>query len=224
MATVESFGTIPAVQSGTSASSTENTAGSTEQLRLDFLKLLTTQLQYQDPLSPTSNADFTSQMAQFSSLDAQHQSNTLLQQLLAAQGGGAMNQAVAYMGKQVVVPGNQTTVQDGSATVRFELPESVASASVDVFDTSGALVGQTTLQAVPGGENNVVINGIDGPDGTYIFAASYVGSDGGSRSAASLMARPVTGVVNNGSEVLLDLNGQQVALADVRRIELVDNP
>ncbi|MBF0161157.1 MAG: hypothetical protein HQL88_02615 [Magnetococcales bacterium] len=220
MTTVANFGTIPTTQSSTS---TDSKKGGAEQLKLDFLKLLTTQLQYQDPLSPTSNADFTSQMAQFSSLDAQNQSNALLQQLLTAQGGSALNQAVAYMGKQVVVPGNQTSVQSGAATVYFELPEAVESVAVNVFDASGALVGETTLQAVPSGENQVRINGINAPNGNYRFTASYTGSDGNARAATTLISRPVTGVVNGGSGVLLDLDGQQVALTEVRRVELASS-
>ena len=34
----------------------------------DFLNLLVKQLQYQDPLNPVENADFTAQLAQFTSL------------------------------------------------------------------------------------------------------------------------------------------------------------
>ncbi|MEO5338974.1 MAG: hypothetical protein H7837_00445 [Magnetococcus sp. MYC-9] len=218
MTTAATFAAIPTVASG-SAAATKKTQ-TPEQLKLDFLKLLTTQLQYQDPLSPTSNTEFTSQMAQFSSLDAQNQGNTLLQQLLAAQGGGAMNQAVAYMGKQVVVPGNQVDVHKGAATVRFDMPEGAESVTVDLFNPLGAAVGQTTLQGVSAGEQSAVLSNVAGSDGVYSFAVSYLGSDGSRKMATPLMSSPVTGVINNGSGVMLDLNGQQVALTDVRRVEL----
>ncbi len=215
---------IPTVASSTSANTTGSTTSSTTQtpaqLKTDFLKLLTTQLQYQDPLSPQSNTDFTSQMAQFSSLDAQNQTNTLLQQLLSAQSGGAMNLAVSYMGKQVVVPGNQTTVQGGVATVGFTMPVA-GNATVDIYNPSGQLVNETTLQNMQTGDQKQLINGISGPDGPYNFVVSYVGSDGTRQLATTLSSQKVTGVVNDGSgNIMLDLSGKQVALTDVHRVEL----
>lgn len=47
----------------------------------DFLRLLTTQLTLQDPLEPTSNEDMLAQMAQFSSLQAQTDSSSSLNEI-----------------------------------------------------------------------------------------------------------------------------------------------
>lgn len=47
----------------------------------DFVKLLTTQLQNQDPTEPVDNTQMLAQLAQFSSLSAANQSNTLLDQI-----------------------------------------------------------------------------------------------------------------------------------------------
>jgi flagellar basal-body rod modification protein FlgD len=49
----------------------------------DFLKLLTTQLTFQDPLAPTDNQDMLAQMAQFSSLSATTQSGATLEDISA---------------------------------------------------------------------------------------------------------------------------------------------
>jgi flagellar basal-body rod modification protein FlgD len=64
----------------------------------DFLKLLTAQLQNQDPLNPVSNADFTAQLAQFSTLSGVQQLNTSTQQMLALQ---QVSQGATLVGKSV---------------------------------------------------------------------------------------------------------------------------
>lgn len=51
----------------------------------EFLQLLVTQLQNQDPLNPMDNTEFLSQMAQFSSLEQLIHINTTLEKMSAAQ-------------------------------------------------------------------------------------------------------------------------------------------
>ncbi|MEO5348990.1 MAG: flagellar hook assembly protein FlgD [Magnetococcus sp. YQC-3] len=216
MDTTAVFGAPPTVVKPSNTASGKNEGA--DQLKLDFLKLLTTQLQYQDPLSPTQNTEFTSQMAQFSSLDAQNKSNDLLKQLLSAQGVGTLNQAVSYMGKQVVVPGNQTTVKNGAATVRFQMPET-ADAKVYLYNQSGALVKEVALQNVQSGERSAVVNGIGGPDGAYTFAVGYTAADGSHKTVSTMSSSQVVGVINDPAGVMLDLGGWQVSLTDVRRVE-----
>jgi len=49
----------------------------------DFLKLLTTQLQQQDPLEPVDNKDMLAQMAQFSALAGSTKANAFLEDIAA---------------------------------------------------------------------------------------------------------------------------------------------
>lgn len=58
-----------------------------------FLQLLVAQLQYQDPLSPQSNEDFVSQLAQFSSLEEMQSMTSSL----------ANSQALSLVGKNVII-------------------------------------------------------------------------------------------------------------------------
>ena len=72
-----------------------DTDTSTETSEMDkdaFLNLLVTQMQYQDPLEPTSNEDFLAQMAQFSSLEQMQNLNTSF----------SMQQAYELVGKTVI--------------------------------------------------------------------------------------------------------------------------
>ncbi|KWV91667.1 flagellar hook assembly protein FlgD [Erythrobacter sp. YT30] len=49
----------------------------------DFLTLMTTQLQFQDPLEPASNEEMLAQMAQFTSLASNEESSATLQDISA---------------------------------------------------------------------------------------------------------------------------------------------
>ncbi len=90
-----------AVQSiGAAASSSTaglQQAGLTQQ---DFLKVLLTQLQFQDPLKPMDNEQFMAQMAQFSALALQQQQNDKTDSLLTLQ---SASQTIGLIGKSVQV-------------------------------------------------------------------------------------------------------------------------
>lgn len=75
----------------------------------DFLKLLVTQLTYQDPLDPVSDQEFIAQLAQFSALEQMQNVSKGIDDLIEVQLGlGAMSQAAALIGRTVVVMDYET--------------------------------------------------------------------------------------------------------------------
>ena len=69
----------------------------------DFLKVLLTQLTYQDPLKPLDNQEFIAQLAQFTSLEQNRQVNDRLQALLTIQ---SATQSVGLLGRTVELQGS----------------------------------------------------------------------------------------------------------------------
>jgi flagellar basal-body rod modification protein FlgD len=90
--------TVSALGGASSINSASNSLG-----MQDFLKVLLTQLTYQDPLKPMDNQQFMAQIAQFATLEQAHQTNTSLSQLLANQ---AVLQSVGLIGRTVDVTTN----------------------------------------------------------------------------------------------------------------------
>jgi flagellar basal-body rod modification protein FlgD len=80
----------------------------------DFLQLLTTQLQNQDPLQPMSDTDFISQMATFSQLSAQNTLNTNFSDYSQTQG---ITTAQSYIGQNVTVSGAAEGLAAATGTV-----------------------------------------------------------------------------------------------------------
>lgn len=79
----------------------------------DFLRILTTQLSYQDPLKPLDNQQFIAQMAQFTSLDQTRQLNDRIGQLLSTQ---SSLQSVGLIGRTVDFTDSNNAQQTGTVT------------------------------------------------------------------------------------------------------------
>jgi flagellar basal-body rod modification protein FlgD len=67
-----------------------------------FLKILLTQLRFQNPLEPMDNAQFVAQLAQFSALEVNREQSDKIDSLLSMQ---AASQAVTLIGKSVELTG-----------------------------------------------------------------------------------------------------------------------
>jgi flagellar basal-body rod modification protein FlgD len=79
----------------------------------DFLKLLVTQLQHQDPMSPMDDKDFMGQMAQFSSLEQITNMSTALQRMDYS---NQLSQSFALIGRTVTYEQEDGTLASGVAS------------------------------------------------------------------------------------------------------------
>jgi flagellar basal-body rod modification protein FlgD len=110
----QAAGTPTAAQLAQLNSSTGAIGGQTSLSESDFLQLLTTQLQNQDPLQPMSDTDFIAQMATFSQLSAQ---NTLNTDFSSYSQTNEITTAQSYIGQSVTVSGAAEGVAGATGTV-----------------------------------------------------------------------------------------------------------
>jgi len=105
-----------------------------------FLRLLTTQLQNQDPLEPLDSTKFTEQLVSYSQVEQQINTNKNLETLLALSKSAAGANAVGYLGKTALTTGSLSSLDDGAATWRYALPSDAASVQLVVTDAAGRVV------------------------------------------------------------------------------------
>jgi flagellar basal-body rod modification protein FlgD len=103
---------------GAVGSSSGSEAPSAAQLgQEDFMRILLSQLQFQDPLKPVDNQEFVAQLAQFSALEINRQQSEKVDQLLGIQ---AVLQSIGLIGKTVQVTSSAGTSTEGRVeTVSF---------------------------------------------------------------------------------------------------------
>jgi flagellar basal-body rod modification protein FlgD len=190
----------------------------------DFLLLLVTQLQNQDPLNPQDPTEFTSQLAQYSSLEQLFTVNDQLQQLETTNGNVVQLNALGLMGQSVVVQSDTFTLGGNPVTLGFNLSEDVDEVQFTVQNSDGKEVATFDGTDLSAGEHFVQWDGTDS-SGAALPAGDYqikiqTRRDGETTSdASSLVKTTVNGVDLNGggSMVVTDLGEYNLAqVAKVR--------
>jgi flagellar basal-body rod modification protein FlgD len=214
---------ISGVTSTSQATSSAATSATKTLGESDFLKLLTAQLQAQNPLNPMDSTNFTAQLAQFSSLEQLTGINSELQYVLASQTSLQNTMVTSLIGKTVRVSGNTVTL-NRQADMRYSLAGEASKVTISVYDANGALMKTTVLGAQSAGNNTFTWDGKDSngntlPAGQYTFTAEAVNAAGNAVTATPLYTGVVTGVSfeNNTTYLTLDYN-RRIQLGDIREI------
>jgi flagellar basal-body rod modification protein FlgD len=164
----------------------------------DFLRLLTAQLEHQDPLNPLTGAQFAAELAQFSTANG-------IRDLEQTMTGLSAQSAVGLIGHTVAVSGNTLQLgPSGGASGAFTLPAAARSVSVTITDATGKTVATLNLGAMAAGTQSFSWNGSgDGgtrlPSGTYGFSVAALGANGASVGANPLSMVAVQGVTLGGA-------------------------
>ncbi|MEW6755829.1 MAG: flagellar hook assembly protein FlgD [Candidatus Latescibacterota bacterium] len=189
----------------------------------DFLRLLTVQLQYQDPLNPMDNTEFIAQMAQFSSLEQLQNMNQSLERDLGAQselqGAFRNNLATALVGRQVEVATEEVEWAGQDAELAYQLDATASSAHLQVLDARGQIVRDFALEA---GKrygtltwNGKSDGGARVPEGAYRVAVQAQDATGAAVGGEVLRPVRVDGVRYDAQQARIRAAGQEYTLDQV---------
>lgn len=188
----------------------------------DFLTLLTTQLQNQDPTSPMDTNAFTTQLVQFALVEQQINANANLETLISLNQGQQVLQASSLIGARVVATSTQIALQDGAGEIRFA--SDVATPTlVTVFDAAGRVIRSEAVQA-QAGDNSWVWNGRNAsntqmPDGAYTVTVVQPQTDGTTKTLDFGTVATVTGARRSGNTMQVQLGALGVGLDAVISVE-----
>ncbi len=182
-----------------------------------FLKMLTTQLQNQDPLNPLDSTDFAMQLATFSGVEQQVQTNSLISGLSSQLGMMNLAQLSGWIGKEART--TQDVHFDGSPITVFPSPATGAdSAALVVRDPSGAVLARETLplSGAPyqwlGGD----AAGNPLPAGRYRLSVESSRGDDVIATTSVASFAPIQEARRNGNSIILVLKGGiEVAEKDI---------
>lgn len=203
----------------------DSTANKNDELGKDaFLKLMITQLQNQDPLSPAKNEDFIAQLAQFSSVEGIENINQSLDDLSTSFRSSQALEASKLVGRQVEVSTSQAQLtSSGSVKGAINLPASTDNVRVVIEDASGNVIRTLDLGNKNRGDVDFNWDGKNNsgemmPEGRYVVKANGLinGVDTSLSLAVGANVNSVT--IGKDNAIVLNVDGVgSVALAGIKK-------
>jgi flagellar basal-body rod modification protein FlgD len=193
----------------------------------EFLRLLVTQMQNQDPVNPMDSSQFASQLAQFNSVEQLINVNTSLDNMSKSQeiiGAGLSNTLAASLpGKQVKAYANVISF-DGTKPVEFgyNLESTADAVKITISNENGDVLRTVNLDSKGPGEHTWEWDGKT-TDGKSLPAGDYTikveASDGdASVNSNTFIYGTVDRVKYTPTGVQLLVNGAYIGLGDVEEI------
>lgn len=180
-----------------------------------FLKMLLAQMEHQDPLNPMDGADFSAQLAQFSSLEQLFQMNDSLESLTTTLEPSGNENVLDYIGKEILSEDDTLRLSDGTVTGGSFSLEQAGDINISIYDDTGREVITLYPGQLDAGTHEVEWNGYDRtgqavPDGTYRFEITAVEEGGIYIPIKAATSGTVTGVTYENGVPYLEVDGRQV--------------
>ncbi len=193
----------------------------------DFLTLLTTQLQNQDPLKPLDATQFTTQLVQFASVEQAIGQNARLDEILRTEGANQAVGAVAFLDSIVEAFGDTTILSGDNVKFAYVLPSDAKTLNITIKNADGDVV-RTLTGEFTAGKHEIVWDGKNDqgvlqPDGKYTIAVAASDANDESLNVITSIFGTVSGITVKDGALVLDLGGHTVKIGDVVSVKNAGN-
>lgn len=193
-----------------------------------FMKLLLTELQYQDPTSPMDTEKMLTQTSQLATLEMQQNTNdtmkTLVQQLKTT---GSMY-ALSSLGKMATLNTNTVSVKDDTTSldVPMYFKNNAVTGMLEILDSTNNVVRTVNLENISSGTQTLKWdllndNGVRVSNGGYTARATYL-DENGKTNTTTLGTYPVEAVKFVDGKAMVKIAGEYKSTDDIA--EFYDNP
>lgn len=194
-----------------------------------FLNLLTTQLKYQDPLSPMDSTQFTAQLASFAAVEQGIQTNKNLESLIGLTQATQISTGVSYIGRTIEADTNVGALVNGKAEFLYNLPKGAATAVLTVRNDKGDVVLTKQVDKTVGSHkfawDGKDTTGAQMPDGVYSVSVAAADAKQEKIDTTIHMLGQVDGIVMSEGKVSALVGGVAIPLDKIVSVkESEDTP
>lgn len=193
-----------------------------------FLRMLTTQLQNQDPSEPMDVSQMTQQITQFTQVEQQVATNTKLDTLLKSNAAtvyqSQISTAAGYIGREIETKGNTGQVYGGQGAFSYILPAGVKEVQLTIKNEKGEVVFEGK-GGTKTGRNVMLWDGRDSdnqeqqPDGIYTLTVKATDASGKAAAAETRGTWLVGGFEKDkDGNIMLNVDDKAVYLEDVLNV------
>jgi len=209
------IGTAAAATATATAKAQKSLSGNYE----TFLRLLTAQLQHQDPLEPLDATKFTEQLVSYSQVEQQIATNSSLDTLISATRASAGATAVSYLGKKAITAGPASELAGGAAHWTYTMPTTAANMQVRITDLNGNTV-RTLATSREVGAHQINWDGRNDagdtmPDGTYRLVVAATREDGTSIAVKIAGLGTISEIDMSASDPVMFIGSRKLGLSEI---------
>ncbi|PCI49590.1 MAG: hypothetical protein COB49_04770 [Alphaproteobacteria bacterium] len=186
-----------------------------------FLVLLTTQLQFQDPLDPLDSNQFTDQLVSFTQVEQSITTNKNLEQLISQTKNAAMSNAVGFLGTEVTIETDRAGLRNGTAKWEYGLETNADEVKLTVQDTTGEIIFEGTGDNKAGLHDFIWNAPADTPDGIYQLTISATTASGTEVQAAIFSKGTVEAIEILNGDVHLSVNGILTEASNIQAVKQI---